>query len=124
MRALLQSLFGRFLGHADSSANYRRLLRERLLLDAISTVLMMFLLLMIVSLISGCTTVATISEKSMDFDESLLQDCPRLPQLKDSTDTAIQEHNAEVYRLYNACASQKLLENREIRKALNIKPKL
>lgn len=57
---------------------------------------------------------------TVDFDQSLLQECPPLKAPESATDTDLQVFTASVLNAYVSCATLKSGENTEIKKALNI----
>lgn len=75
----------------------------------------------------GCPGTAPVippaipSLGTVKFNADLLKDCPDLPKMKSGNDTDIKDHSASVIGMYVECATNKRLENAEIKKALNIK---
>ena len=63
---------------------------------------------------------AVPSLRTVKFSDQLLQDCKDLPKLKSSNDTDIKDHVSSVVELYVTCATNKRLENIEVKKAFNI----
>ena len=61
------------------------------------------------------------STKTVNFDASLLKDCPDLPKTKSNADVDLKNHTSAVVKLYVECATAKKKENQEIKKVLNIK---
>lgn len=58
--------------------------------------------------------------QTVNFDRKLLQECPPLPELTDSSDVALLEHTKKSIQQYNTCATNKNTLNGEIKKAFNI----
>lgn len=59
--------------------------------------------------------------QTVNFDRKLLQECPPLPELNDTSDIALIEHTKKSIQQYNSCATNKNTLNTEIKKAFNIK---
>lgn len=84
---------------------------------------------MLLICLTGCNTapsqpeVPSIPEitKTVNFDQSLLKDCPTLPRTKSSSDEDLKSHISEVTKLYVECAKFKKAQNQEVKKAFNIK---
>lgn len=75
----------------------------------------------------GCDTtpkqpsIPETANKTVNFDRRLLEDCPDLPKAKSARDKDIKENGQKIIALYKECRDLKAAENREIKKALNIK---
>jgi hypothetical protein len=76
--------------------------------------------------LTGCETVPKVptvpgDTKTVEFDRALLKDCPDLPKAKSGADTDLKDWAASVTGLYVECATNKKKENREVKKAFNLK---
>lgn len=75
--------------------------------------------------LGGCASTPVVptvpgDKKEVDFDRSLLKDCPDLPKAKSGSDTDLKDWAAAVTNLYVDCATNKKKQNREVKKAFNL----
>lgn len=75
--------------------------------------------------LGGCATAIQVpavpgDKKVVDFDRSLLADCPELPKAKSGSDTDLKDWAEAVIKVHTECAVNKKKQNREVKKAFNI----
>lgn len=91
------------------------------IIDTIMGLLLVIALIFFVGVFSGCAVTGQATTRTVPFNKELLRDCDQLPKLTDSSDEAILDHQKQVYKGYNECATMKRKLNIEVKKALNIK---